>query len=122
MGGVCVNGMCECPPNADVCNDECTNTQTDDNNCGGCGIECANDLELCVAGSCVCREGFTLCGAVCSNLDNDPNHCGNCTNDCGNLVCGNGQCLNSCDGFPDQCGQSCTDQDSDSAALRRVWG
>lgn len=66
----CVSGTCgiSCYPGFRDCNgnpaDGCeTNTQTDENNCGVCGIRCDLDREVCNNGTCVCR--FTQCNGVC---------------------------------------------------------
>jgi hypothetical protein len=46
------------------------------------------------------------------NLDNDPQHCGDCGMACP-AACGGGQCVDNCDGFPDSCGNSCTNTEFD---------
>ncbi|MFZ6180992.1 hypothetical protein [Nannocystis pusilla] len=52
------------------------------------------------------------CNGQCVNVDNDPDHCGQCGMNCPD-VCGNGQCIDNCDGFPDECNGACTDVDVD---------
>jgi hypothetical protein len=53
----CVSETCgpngvSCPPDKpSCCNDQCTNTQTDPNNCGQCGVQCSQG-DTCVNGSC----------------------------------------------------------------------
>jgi hypothetical protein len=54
----------------------CANMQSDDNNCGGCGIVCSGG-QTCQNGVCSCASG-TL---------GDSNNCGWCGNDCGTWVC-----------------------------------
>jgi hypothetical protein len=47
----CTSSLCSytCPSGGINCNGACVNTQTDNNNCGGCGLTCSN----CAAGECV---------------------------------------------------------------------
>jgi hypothetical protein len=47
----CTSGVCgfTCPSGSSNCNGACVNTQTDNNNCGGCGLTCT----ACAAGECV---------------------------------------------------------------------
>jgi hypothetical protein len=110
-GQVCSAGQC-CPINTpDNCSGSCVNTQTDPNNCGGCGIPCAesggtagcingqccanpceplaSDLQAvccpdgyeCTNGSC-CPAGQAFCGGTCTDTSSDPNNCGSCGNRC----------------------------------------
>ena len=68
------------------------NTQTDPNNCGGCGVKCAlaNASATLHDGACTiasCTNGFADCDKNPSdgcevNIDNDPNNCGGCGNAC----------------------------------------
>jgi len=74
-----------------------TNTQSDVNNCGGCGRECPSGpggRAVCVAGACqiACEPGRLNCDGNPSNgcealaLSND--NCGSCRNSCGSFeVC-----------------------------------
>jgi hypothetical protein len=83
-----------------ISGDYCANLQTDNNNCGGCGIVCAGQ-QMCSAGSCVssCAQGQTRCipdgGApYCANTQTDNNDCGSCGNACaGGKTCAAGQCV-----------------------------
>lgn len=67
----------------------CVDANTDPNNCGGKGIECA-DNEVCLNGECIvnsCDGTDTLCYIngqnICKNTQiDDANHCGTCNYDC----------------------------------------
>jgi hypothetical protein len=73
----------------------CTDTASDDFNCGACGYACG-DGEYCWYGACAagtCEDaGYYTCGDMCSDLTDDLN-CGECYNECAlgcdtvNLVC-----------------------------------
>lgn len=39
-GTPCIDGKCGCPPGKIACFGMCVDPQTDDNHCGGCGIQC----------------------------------------------------------------------------------
>ncbi len=92
------------------------NTQTDPNNCGGCGNVCAagaNATAACVDSRCqvACAHGFANCGvspsSSCSvNLETDAAHCGACGTSCAvpnsTGVCSRGACKLTCSaGFSD---------------------
>jgi hypothetical protein len=63
-------------------------TQTDENNCGACGVMCTGGNQ-CTGGACGCPPGLKSCGNQCTNTDVDRNNCGAC-----GTVCANGQaCL-----------------------------
>lgn len=77
------------------CSGVCTNLDTDENNCGGCGQACGAG-ELCVGGACSlsCQAGLTSCGGVCRDLNTDPNNCGACGAACGaEQSCSAGLCV-----------------------------
>ncbi len=86
----CSTGFANCDGNA--ANGCEVNTQTDVNNCGGCGNVCnlPNAAAACMAGKCVvasCNAGFKDCDGNpangCEVNDNtDPNNCGACGNAC----------------------------------------
>ncbi|MEZ4391674.1 MAG: hypothetical protein R3A48_11305 [Polyangiales bacterium] len=72
----------------------CSNTMTDNNNCGGCGRVCCAG-NVCAVGMCVnaCPAGQTSCppatppvgcfgGGVCRDLRSDAAHCGACGSAC----------------------------------------
>jgi hypothetical protein len=68
----CKNGKCRCKTGFKDCNQlsgTCeTNIRTDPDDCGQCGIECANG-ESCINGTCTCANGFGGC----------PDGCGTCS-------------------------------------------
>ena len=113
-GGVCGIEKCN-SPYKDCKNgylDGCeTNTNTDPNNCGGCGKSCSapNATTKCNNGFCAidkCDNGFRDCDGVYSNgcetyIFGDPNNCGNCGAICilpnATSKCVSGQCaIDSC--------------------------
>lgn len=59
-----------------ACGGLCVDTQSDVQNCGGCGIACTG-AALCSGGVC-CGALFDVCGGACVDLTNDPRHCGVC--------------------------------------------
>ncbi len=72
-GTTCEYGQCfscgYCPEPATCCPEpgsavgRCTNTSTDQNNCGTCGVKCQGPNPACVDGDCQpCPSGFTYCG------------------------------------------------------------
>ncbi len=74
----------------------CVNLQSDDMNCGFCGVSCGADRS-CVAGACECAMGTTMCGATCINLQTDTSNCGACGIRCpANQMCVAGACRLSC--------------------------
>lgn len=96
-----------CSSGLTACGDLCVNTQTDFNNCGGCGLTCSSlssnaTSMTCSAGACCaqsCAAGYTLCGCNCVNTNTDPNNCGGCgpsTSCFGGppaTYCSNGNCI-----------------------------
>jgi hypothetical protein len=75
------------------CGTQCTNFQTDPNNCGGCGKTCPTGY--CLAGVCsVCTAGQpSLCDGECTNVTTDADNCGGCGNLCPTgQSCVSGQC------------------------------
>jgi len=68
----------------DCCGNTCTNTQSDESNCGQCGHACA--------------PGQTCCSGTCRNTDTDSNNCGACGTVCPSgqaccQICDSGQCV-----------------------------
>jgi hypothetical protein len=54
-----------CPPSfPDCCDEECVNLDTDEDNCGACGVECPNNLQ-CLNGVCGCPAPLIRCGDIC---------------------------------------------------------
>ena len=102
--GTCTTGYGDCNASAaDGCE---TNTQTNKDNCGGCGTKCAlaNATAACTAGSCTvatCNGGYDDCDKIAStgcevDLKSDSN-CGSCGKLCtipnGTGSCATGTCL-----------------------------
>jgi hypothetical protein len=54
---------------------------TNDNHCGGCGIDCASTFD-CISGACACPPGETRCGSRCRNLETSFYNCGSCGHSC----------------------------------------
>ncbi len=52
-------GECE----GEICGDECVNTQTNSEHCGGCNNACP-DGTTCEEGKCMCSGGLTYCDGV----------------------------------------------------------
>ena len=72
-------GIC-CPFTHQNCNGECKNLQSDKENCGTCGNQCADNF-ICSKGKC-CPNGRINCSGVCVNLRTDENNCGACGRRC----------------------------------------
>ena len=82
-GSLCVAGVCtcngvavmcsfdkaQCCPNPQATSTGCIDTNSDVNNCGGCGRVCANDQPLCCNGACIAstKEHCGSCTKVCTN-------------------------------------------------------
>lgn len=96
-GQVCAGSRC-CPRQTpDDCGGTCTDTNTDLNNCGGCGRVCSfpHASATCVAGACelgACDQGFANCDGNPSTGCETPlgadQHCSGCGDVCsGGTVC-----------------------------------
>jgi hypothetical protein len=92
----CANGTCvtDCPQTLGAayfpttnCSGACVALFQDEQNCGGCGVQCAPD-ELCTQSVCSrCRSsGLTDCGSYCADTSTDEQNCGGC-----GVVCPAGQ-------------------------------
>lgn len=71
------------------------NSNSDPNNCGGCGIVCSGATPICIGGSCQSScpvPPNTMCGAACIDTQSDPDHCGACDNECPSRRCVAGMC------------------------------
>jgi hypothetical protein len=97
----CTNESCLCETGFLDCNatenDGCEiNGNNDQNNCGACGVVCAN--ASCVAGACGCIDGFADCDEQVANgceteLANTSTSCGACGHDCQGGSCAGGLCV-----------------------------
>jgi len=66
-GQVCTNGTCDCATSGQtVCGNSCTDTTTDNNNCGQCGTACTNGA-TCAAGVCVPPVVDPCANVTCAN-------------------------------------------------------
>jgi hypothetical protein len=69
VDAVCTAGVCECPPDTEICidpdtgADACVDKQTDERHCGACGNGCEPEIEECWGGECV----DTPCGGLCDS-------------------------------------------------------
>src|SRR5262245_59326820 len=63
------------------CNNECTNTQIDPNNCGTCGNACTG-TQVCVSSGCTdtCPMTLEKCNGTCTDFAPDNANCGSCGN------------------------------------------
>jgi streptogramin lyase len=104
-----------CSDGQAMCNGRCTNTQTDNANCGACGTACAAG-QACMAGRCeiVCPSGQTNCNGTCVSLQADRANCGMCGTMCpAGRVCSMGACATSCGTGLTDCMGSCRDLQTD---------
>ena len=88
-----------CPTGQIVCNDICTDPQTDQNNCGACGTPCGAGT-FCSGGSCqvLCGVGQQNCSGSCRTVASDPANCGACGMACpAGQYCNAGTCSATCD-------------------------
>jgi hypothetical protein len=127
-GQFCSGGSCQCPSGQLDCpssggHNQCTDTQTDNNNCGGCnglgGVVCGAGTS-CQAGQCVSdcptsstsgaskisgtsnpascspcsAPNSTSCSGTCVDVNNDANNCGACGTVCTGGLCVGGKCNN----------------------------
>ena len=101
-----------------LCGGRCTDTRSDDLNCGACGRACGDSR--CVNGDCrmaACTNFQLLCGVRCVDFLEDPSNCGACGSVCPpGLRCVMGSCFGDCGG-PGRvlCGRTCVDVLNDPA-------
>ena len=77
------------------CSGACVDTETDDANCGGCGMKCAAGA-ACSGGACAitCGAGLMACNGACTSTKDDPANCGACAMACaGGEACKAGVCI-----------------------------
>lgn len=92
-------GQHECPVYQDLCDGTCIPTQTDPDNCGGCGVVCGAQ-EACSGGQCQdsCLPGLEVCDRECVNTRLDNRHCGGCGLACdAGEGCVDGTCVEAVD-------------------------
>ncbi len=88
-------GVCPAPTTACAMSG-CVDLQTDNDNCGFCGVSCGGGRN-CMAGTCVCNMGTMACGNSCVNLQSDSSNCGACGRNCPvNQMCVAGACSLNC--------------------------
>ena len=91
----CSKRMCStCQAGQTYCGTGCINTQTDNANCGACGVACGPG-QACSQGMCAatCGRGMSNCAGVCMNTQTDNANCGACGMACGpGQRCSQGQC------------------------------
>ena len=104
-----------CGPGTAICGNTCTVLAFDPNNCGACGVACANGT-ACSKGQCGldCNGGATKCSDKCVDTQNDPSNCGGCGKACPlGQVCSAGKCDLFCNGGATKCNNACVDTGSD---------
>ena len=95
--------MVVCGGGLTACGETCVDTDTDADNCGGCGRPCTlpNALAQCTGGACAitaCTQGYADCDANPANgcevhVADDAANCGGCGHACAaNEVCVEGAC------------------------------
>jgi hypothetical protein len=114
--GSCGNYAC-CANGSACCDGYCTDFDSDESNCGGCGYACdqmgPNEEGVCVNGDChyQCVTGTTRCNGICISVSSDPNNCGACGQVCPASApfCNQGVCTTTgCPGGLTMCGGVCT--------------
>lgn len=83
-GGVCQNGVAQCPGELSLCDGACVNLESNPDNCGTCGNQVGPGV-ICVDGAPSCPEaGFPLllCDGTCVDFLYDENNCGECGATC----------------------------------------
>jgi len=99
------------------CGSSCVDTQTSDQNCGGCDQPCAIG-QACKTGKCEvsCTTAQTLCSGLCVDTQSNAQHCGDCATACpAGQTCNAGKCEISCPGGQVACSGLCYDLQSDQS-------
>jgi hypothetical protein len=78
----CGAGCCNTLLGNTCCGSGCVDTQSDNGNCGGCGVVCSGG-HSCQNGVCACPEATTDCGTECVDTTFDNLNCGACGHACG---------------------------------------
>ncbi|MFH1434525.1 MAG: hypothetical protein ABIJ56_02295 [Pseudomonadota bacterium] len=83
-----------CPEGETLCGGECVDTMSDPDNCGVCGLPCAEG-QVCSGGLCSseCAGGLVDCYGSCVNTAGDPDHCGDCDTICPDPPNAEGTCV-----------------------------
>jgi hypothetical protein len=94
----------------------CVDHRSDPDNCGGCGINCAND-EICSGGECRCPAPLTSFNGFCVDPIRTDHACGplfeNCTAHEPPMICVRSTCVTkNCDPGMHACGDRCMNDDS----------
>lgn len=103
-------GLEVCAAGQACCNYACVDTRSDQANCGGCGVTCA-DNEVCTQGVCACGDAGVECdidagdfccgegiGASCVNVRSNAANCGGCGLSCKVANATPGSTAESCSG------------------------
>lgn len=116
---LCVCGDTSCLAGQGCCDDVCISIATSRENCGACGVTCA-DGETCKGGTCVCENGLADCDGDAANgceteLASDTDHCGACAASCtaGDVCDGFGNCALNCEVGLTSCGGDCINLQTD---------
>ncbi len=117
-GGVANNADAAsgCAAPSTECDGTCTNTDSDNLNCGGCGTVC-DPGEVCTSGTCElsCQTGLTECDGTCVDTAVSREHCGGCAGaggtacSAGDVCDGAGSCALNCQTGLVDCGGTCVD-------------
>jgi hypothetical protein len=96
----CGSGFCA-GATAACCSGACTDTNTDSNNCGSCGVKCTAPSTcsggVCNCGGNSCFSWESCCSNTCIDPNWDNNNCGGCGLPCGNgKVCDFATCIQGC--------------------------
>ena len=129
--------MTQCTGSLSLCNGYCVDLQTDNSNCGACGVTagtgrvCRNGqsqtgsspigaAQQTTAGTYQaptttgCSQGLSLCSGSCKDVMTDEDNCGRCGYACWQgETCSSGQCLLTCPGGFFNCDGSCKDLQTD---------
>ncbi len=116
FGSAC-GPLCGDGPREASCAGLCVDLDSDDANCGACGVACS-DGTACSGGTCrtTCTQGITACGADCVDVTASLGNCGSCGHACDKgQACLDGTCHVPCPGAQTFCGGACIDPSSDPA-------